>query len=72
MIFHQWRRTDQEPEQTRARILAEQEAIAARKKLDACPGIRFDTDTEPMPQPSRFRDDATARRAQALLDLMRD
>ena len=34
MIFHQWRTSDQAPAEQRARILAEQEAIAARKKLD--------------------------------------
>lgn len=71
MIFHQWRQSDSTPAETRARIIAEQEAIAARKALEACPGLAYDTPELQM-EPTPYRNDATAARAQALLDLMRN
>lgn len=54
MIFHQWRRTDQAPAEQRARILAEQEAIAARKKLDRCPGLALEDEVGDLP-PAPYR-----------------
>ena len=68
MIFHQWRASDQAPAEQRARILAEQEAIAARKKLERCPGLALEDEVGDLP-PAPYRDDETARRARALLDL---
>lgn len=68
MIFHQWRTSDQAPAEQRARILAEQEAIAARKKLERCPGLALEDEVGDLP-PAPYRDDKTAARARALLDL---
>lgn len=70
MIFHQWRTSDQAPAEQRARILAEQEAIAARKKLERCPGLALEDEVGDLP-PAPYRDDETARRARALLDFHR-
>lgn len=69
MNYLTWARRTRDDQAELDREAQDEAARAATAGIKVCPGISVDHDLDEDPPPTRYRDDTTARRAQALFDM---